>query len=83
MKSELILPAAPVDKPETFPLLRKSKTSGSVVLFTSLHKGTIIKEGESINGPAPLGYFSDSWTYYTNSDTWEKLPKGTVIKLTA
>lgn len=82
MKSELILPASPVEKPETFPLLRKSKLSGSIVMFTSMCKGTVIKEGIKPHSN-DLGYFSDNWCGYTCRDTWEKLPEGTVIQLTA
>lgn len=82
MKSELILPPAPVEKEETFPLLRKSKLSGNVVMFISMNEGIIIKQGIKPHANNDLGYFSDNWCNYTCLDTWEKLPKGTVIKFT-
>lgn len=58
----------PAPRP-TFPCLRRSKTDGSVVLFTDEHKGFVLYQGR---GNRPVGYHGENWITVDDTSRWEK-----------
>lgn len=50
-----------------FPILKVSKYSGMVVLFTNYTEGIIVFEG----GGEPVGTYSNMWIYSSCKSTWE------------
>ena len=59
----------------TYPMWFKTKGSDdkyTIVKFTSLQKGTIVK---STRPHACVGYFSENFAPHTNSDVWTQIPE--------
>jgi len=62
-----------------FPLLANSKHYESVVLFINKNTGTVVFNSKSYK----IGHYSDDWVDVTDTKTWEILPAGTSVTLTA
>ena len=62
-----------------FPLFRKSKEHGTIVKFINHNSGSIVRESiirdsikdRNLTGTLnKLGYYSDNWCKYDNTDCW-------------
>lgn len=51
-----------------YPLYKRSKSSGAVVVFTGMSTGTVLHVGRT---SYTVGHFSSSWNSHTNSSIWE------------
>jgi hypothetical protein len=77
MKSVLI-EEAEIEKPVKFPCLAKTE-DGTVVLFVSSRKGTLVVRGSF--SVFPPGFYSENWRYVSDGSCWTILPPGTKIEL--
>lgn len=64
------------DAGPTYPILAKSRSSNTVVLFSSHREGTVLVVGDHHTG-FPIGYRSDSWAM----DVFEELFPGEEVVL--
>lgn len=51
-----------------YPLYKRSKSNGAVVMFTGISTGTVLHVGRS---SYTVGYSSSIWGSHTNSSIWE------------
>jgi len=54
-----------------YPLFMRSREAGIIVKFTGLKKGTVAWKGN--NSDYNIGYTSNGWIEYTDTDTWEEV----------
>lgn len=66
------------DKP-TFPVLKKHKYYGFVVLFTSRRSGTVVSSPKE-NANYPVGFYSSNWVDL-DANAWAKVPENKAILL--
>ena len=77
VKSEVILPVRPIP-PVKFPKIYQGTGTGTVVLFTSLHTGTVLKQGTF---SPEIGQRDTDWTACTDTTVWAPVPVGFSILL--
>ncbi|PIT11655.1 hypothetical protein [Snodgrassella alvi] len=52
-----------------YPVARKSKFNGEVVVFSGENSGIVVKVGHPLRNT--VGTVSENWTSLTNESTWE------------
>jgi translation elongation factor P/translation initiation factor 5A len=53
-----------------FPVARKAKDNGMIVIFWEERRATVVRKGKSTHN---VGYESDTWIVFTDDDTWEPI----------
>ncbi|SCC08626.1 MULTISPECIES: hypothetical protein [Snodgrassella] len=54
-----------------YPVARKSKHNGEVVLFYGEKSGVVVEAGDPRKSRNSVGTISENWTSYTDENTWE------------
>lgn len=52
-----------------FPCLRRSRSSGQVVLFSAMCEGVVLHPANTL-APDPVGCYSTSWVRATDEEAW-------------
>lgn len=60
-----------------FPCLRRSRSTGQVVLFSGLSEGVILHPANTL-APDPIGCYSTSWVKATDEEAWEPVRSITI-----
>lgn len=60
-----------------FPCLRRSRSTGQVVLFSGLSEGVVLHPANTL-APDPVGCYSTSWVKATDEEAWEPIKSITI-----
>lgn len=60
-----------------FPCLRRSRSSGQVVLFSGLREGTVLHPANTL-APDAVGCYSATWPLATDTNAWEPVKSITI-----
>lgn len=60
-----------------FPCLRRSRSTGQVVLFSGLCEGMVLHPANTLT-PDPIGCYSATWVKATDEEVWEPIKSITI-----